>query len=104
MLTWMGYITKPHYEVSYNQTYTLSELWKLGVVDIYPTNVAKTKYKNKDYYIIFCILNRNGSVDNFEIRTTSQKIMNIAKQYLNKKLTLVEGCYQGKKYITVKGG
>lgn len=103
MLTWVGYIVKPHYEVSFNQTYTLSELWKLGVFEIYPTNLAKTTYKNKDYYIIFCILNRNGSVENFEIRTTSKKIMNIVKQNINQKLTLVEGTYQNKKYITVKG-
>lgn len=103
MLTWTGYIVKPHYEVSYNQTYTLSELWKLGVVEIYPANLAKTKYNNKDYYIIFCILNRNGSVENFEIRTTSQKIMNIVKKNINQKLTLIEMSYQDKKYITVKG-
>ena len=103
MLTWIGYIVKPHYEVSYNQTYTLFELWKLGVVEIYPTNLAKTTYNNKDYYIIFCILNRNGSVENFEIRTTSQKIMNIVKKHINQKLTLIENKYQDNKYITVKG-
>lgn len=103
MLTWIGYIFKPHYDVSYNQTYTLSELWKLGVVEIYPKNVAKTRYKDKNYYIIFCILNRGCSVETFEIRTTSQNIMNTAKQHLNGKLTLVEGLYHDKKYITIKG-